>query len=286
MFERNYYYLVAGLPDIIIDQKKLSFSLEDFKQEMKDNLHPEDYRLVEILFLPVDNRNLLYLLQKSGQSVEDSGKYSIDDLEQEIKDPAFIPEYMQKFIAAYKSETSVFDGLSWGDQLTWLFYGHAKSCKNEFLSNWFAFDLNLKNIVAGFNIRKHGLKGEKYLIGDNEIVQAVKKSSLRDFGLGNEFEYMEKLISIQENSNLLEREIAMDMLRWEFIDDQNTFNYFTVEVLLGYIIKLQIVDRWMKLEPETGKEMFRKLLNDLEMSYEFPREFMINDARKNRQENR
>jgi hypothetical protein len=128
-----------------------------------------------------------------------------------------------------------------------------KKSNNRFVSNWFAFDLNLKNIVAGFNIRKHGLKGEKYLIGDNEIVQAVKKSSLRDFGLGNDFEYMEKLISIQENSNLLEREIAMDMLRWEFIDDQNTFNYFTVEVLLGYIIKLQIVERWMKLEPETGK---------------------------------
>jgi hypothetical protein len=32
MFERNYYYLVAGLPDIILDQKKLSFSIAEFRK--------------------------------------------------------------------------------------------------------------------------------------------------------------------------------------------------------------------------------------------------------------
>lgn len=282
MFERNYYYLVAGLPDIILDQKKLTFTISEFREEMKYHLYSGDYRLVELLFLPADNRNLLNLLLKTDEPFDETGKFSQDELEQEIKDPSVTPGYMQKIINAWKSETPVFEGLSWEDQLTWLYYEYISNCKNDFLRDWFEFDLNLKNIVAGFNIRSHKLKADKYLIGDNFVVQAVRKSSLKDFGLGNDFEHIEKLISIQENENILERERAMDTMRWEFLDERNTFNYFTVEVLIAYIIKLQMVQRWLELDMETGKQMFRKLVEDLEQSYEFPEEFAIKDARKDR----
>lgn len=275
MFERNYYYLVAGLPDIILDQKKLGLSIAEFREELSNHLHPDDYKLVELLFLHSDNHNLLNLLLKSDDDFEESGKYSRDVLEEEIKEPASLPDYMQKLITAYKSETPVFEGLPWEDQLTWLFYNHLGSCSNKFLREWFEFDLNLKNIVAGFNTRKHKLKGDKYFIGDNFVVQAVRKSTLKDFGLGNDFEHMERLITIQENENLLEREKAMDTMRWDFLDDRNTFNYFTIEVLLAYVIKLQMVQRWLEMDYETGKEMFRKLLDQLEQSYEFPKEFML-----------
>ncbi len=275
MFERNYYYLVAGLPDIILDQKKLGLSIAEFREELSNHLHPDDYKLVELLFLHSDNHNLLNLLLKSDDDFEESGKYSRDVLEEEIKEPASLPDYMQKLITAYKSETPVFEGLPWEDQLTWLFYNYLGSCSNKFLREWFEFDLNLKNIVAGFNTRKHKLKGDKYFIGDNFVVQAVRKSTLKDFGLGNDFEHMERLITIQENENLLEREKAMDTMRWDFLDDRNTFNYFTIEVLLAYVIKLQMVQRWLEMDYETGKEMFRKLLDQLEQSYEFPKEFML-----------
>ncbi len=276
MFERNYYYLVAGLPDILIDQKKISFSIADFKEDMAYHLHPGDYKLVELLFLPADNTNLLNLLTKSGEEFDDSGKYTRDELEEEIREPDSLPGYMQRFITAYKSESPLFGGLSWEDQLTWLYYDYVTNISNGFMRDWFEFDLNIRNIVAGINVRKHKLKGDKYLIGDNYVVQAVRKSTLKDFGLGNDFEYMEKLISVQDNDNLLERERAMDIMRWEYLDEANTFNYFTVEVLLAFIIKLEMVQRWLDMDQETGRKLFRKLLDELEQSYEFPKEFTIN----------
>jgi hypothetical protein len=279
MFERNYYYLVAGLPEIILDQKKLSFSIAEFTEEMKHHLHPDDYRLVEMLFLPVDNRNLLNLLLKNDKPFEEPGMFTLNDLEQEIREPEVTPGYMQMFISSFKSDTPVYEGLSWEDQLTWLYYDHVKSCQNRFLREWFEFDLNLKNLVAGINARKHKLNGNRFFIGDNYVVQAVRKSTLRDFGLANDFEYIERLISIQDNPNILERERLMDMLRWNFLDERNTFNYFTIEVLLAYVIKLQIVQRWLEMDFETGKEMFRLLLDQLEKSYEIPGEFRINERR-------
>ncbi|TVR73240.1 MAG: DUF2764 family protein [Marinilabiliales bacterium] len=275
MFERNYYYLVAGLPEILIDQKKLNFSIADFKEDMEYHLHPDDFGLVELLFLPADNKNLLNLLMKTGGEFDNSGKYSQEELEEEIREPSAAPEYMQQFITAYKSGNSVFDGLSWEDQLTWLFYEYLLQCPNAYLREWFDFDLNLRNIVAGFNVRKHKLEGDKFFIGDNSIVQAVKKSTLKDFGLVNDFGPMEKLVAIHENENLLEREIAMDKLRWEFMDELNTFNYFTIEVLLAFVKKLQMINRWLDMDYETGKEMFTKLLDQLQQSYEFPKEFSV-----------
>ncbi len=263
----------------MLDQKKLGFTINEFRDEMNNHLHSDDYELVELLFLPVDNKNLINLLLKTGESFDESGILSQEELEEIIKEPSTGPLYMQKLIIAFKSETPVFDGLSWEDQLTWLYYDYAGNCSNKFLREWLEFDLDVKNIVAGFNVRKHKLKGEMVYIGDNYVVQAVRKSTLKDFGLSNDFEYMEKLISVHENENLLEREKAMDMMRWDFLDDRNTLNFFSVEVLLAYVIKLQMVQRWLELDYETGKEMFRKLLDQLEQSYEFPEEFKITQSR-------
>ena len=61
---RNYYYLVAGFPELSPDQKKLPFSLHEIKQELAIHLHKDDYRLVSYLFLEYDNQNLLNLLLK------------------------------------------------------------------------------------------------------------------------------------------------------------------------------------------------------------------------------
>jgi len=44
MHKRNYYYLVAGMPDIVLDQSKISVTLSEFKEELKVNLHPADYK--------------------------------------------------------------------------------------------------------------------------------------------------------------------------------------------------------------------------------------------------
>ncbi len=280
MFKRNYYYLVAGLPDIVLDQKKLTIPLGEFRDELQYHLHPDDYSLVEFLFLPHDNANLIGLLQKDLEEFDEMGIYSREELESEIKEPAENGGYIQRIITAFKNEEPVFPERSWEDQITWLFFEYALLQKNDFLRQWFEFDMNLRNIVAAMNARNHKMSREHVLIGENEMVDALKKSTLKDFGISAEFQWMDRLMSIQENDNLQEREHDMDMLRWDFINEINTFNYFTIEVILGYVIKMQMVERWTKLDEDKGRELFRKLLKELEMSYEFPKEFMINERKK------
>ena len=280
MFKRNYYYLVAGLPDIVLDQKKLSHTITEFRNELENHLHPDDYALVMLLFLPFDNTNLLNLLLKTKKPFLEKGNYSLQKLEEEIKEPSDLPEYMQLFINAFKSGNPIFPGYSWENQLTWLYYDSVLQVNNTFLKEWFKFNLHVNNILSALNVRKYNLSKENVYLGSDYVSEALRKSSLKDFGLGNDFQFMEKLLSIDENSNSMEKEKAVDMLRWEFLNELNTFNYFTIEVLIAYVIKLFMVERWLQLDPETGRLMFKQIISELEKSYEFPKEFKLNEGRK------
>lgn len=275
MLSRNYYYLVAGLPDIILEQSKLSVTLGDFRRELEAHLHPDDYRLVETLFLTADNSNVLNMLLKNIVEFDNTGKYTFDELEDEIKEPETLPEYLKTFISQFKSNQPLVPDMSWEDQLTTLYYEYATQVSNDFLRTWFEFERNVKNILAGLTARRHKIAVENLLIGNDIVTNAIRKSNARDFSLSAEFPYVDKLIQLNENSNLLEREKAIDQLKWNHIDELNTFNYFSVEVILGFVFKLAMVERWLKLDKKTGEEMFRRLVSDLENSYEFPKEFNI-----------
>jgi hypothetical protein len=41
------------------------------------------------------------------------------------------------------------------------------------------------------------------------------------------------------------------------------FHYFTIEKILAFILKLDIVERWLKHEPENGKMLLENLINNL-----------------------
>jgi len=272
---RNYYCLVAGLPDIVIDQNKLSFTLSEFKDELKESLHPDDYRMAELLFLPYDNQNLMNLLNKWDIPFDKLGKYSQDELEENIKEPEILENYLVEFIEDFKSDSAVSAKTDPEILMTRLYYDFGSNCGNEFLKEWFSFDKTLRNILAAYNCRKYDLPVENELIGEDDIVDTLKKSRARDFGIGGDMPYVEKVVSILENKDLLDREKGLDQLRWNFVDEQTVFNYFTVEVTLGYVIKLMIIERWLKLDVDTGREFFEKLLEDLKTSFEFPIEFNI-----------
>ena len=51
-----YYYLVAGLPDLSLEDGKLNYTLSSFKTELYPDLSEKDKSLVDLLYLKFDNR--------------------------------------------------------------------------------------------------------------------------------------------------------------------------------------------------------------------------------------
>ncbi|MDO8953164.1 MAG: DUF2764 family protein [Draconibacterium sp.] len=280
MLKRNYYYLVAGFPDIVLDQKKIPFSLAELKQELKYHLHADDYRLVEYLFLEYDNINFLNILQKKEAEFIPMGNYDQSFFIEEIKEPENLPVYMKKFLTDYREESPVNPNLSLENQLTWLFYDFMIEQKNEFLSQWFTSLRDIKNIFTIYNALKFGIDIETQMIGDYELTEAAKRTTSKDFGMVNELPYIDQIIGIHENSDIVEQEMSFDLLKWNYLDNLNTFNYFSIEQILAFVIKFIMVERWTKLETEHSNEIFKKMLNDLENSFQFSKDFNINEKRR------
>ena len=66
----NYYYLVAGLPDVAFDGSRPTFSVERFREEIEPHLSAADASCVNLFFLSLDNANILSLLRKGEEARE------------------------------------------------------------------------------------------------------------------------------------------------------------------------------------------------------------------------
>ena len=129
------------------------------------------------------------------------------------------------------------------------------SVENAFIKDYFAFERNVRNVSTGVNMRKLRRQyAGKIVGGDDFIPDAVRSSNLPDFGLGKELPFAGKIIEFIEAEKYLNLEHYLDLLRFEIIDELNRFNYFTIEQVLGYSLKLEILERWIALTDEKGKE--------------------------------
>lgn len=272
---RNYYYIVAGLPDLVFDSHKKVVPLVDFIDEISELVTPQHGSFLELFRLAYDNKNLINLLEKRGKEFDVRGNYSKEKIEEEIKFPENLPRYMLHFIEAYKEEKLPYTYLSVDDQLTWLLYDELTAHPNPFLGTWFTFDLNLRNLLAGLNCRKLTEESQdtpghftvsKSIIGSNEVADLIRKSRAPDFSLSLDYPWVEKVLSFNMQ-NLVEFEKSIDTFRWDMLDEMTTFTYFQIETILAFSIKLDIVERWQRLKPEVGKEKLKRLLSELESSY-------------------
>jgi hypothetical protein len=282
MIQRNYYCLVAGLPDLIPDDKKLHYSSAELRDYLKEELHPADFRLVRLFYLPFDHENMLNLLYETEFDWDERGNYSRDVLEQfvdkkqfELLDTSGFPNYMVEFIESYFEDDEDFSRARAIHFLTDGWYKWLRNSGNDFVARFADYKQNMGNILLAMNGRKHDIPFEDAIIGDDEITQALKKSRSRDFGLSTEVNDIENIIQIFEMENILEREMRLDNHMWKFLDEVTFFDYFTIEKILAFVQKVFVVERWFELDKEKGQQIFNQLLEELQSNFEFPEEFAI-----------
>lgn len=274
--KKNYYYLVAGLPDLLLDEGSQKATVASFKAEFETSLSPQDYALIELLFLKYDNINLLNLLEKKQNDFIKLGNYSRDFLEEQIKDPdQGLLLYLKDFILTHKTGERESSTISWETVLDNRFFDFIQTTKNEFLKSWFEFIMNLQNVATALACRDHKISLENQLMGKNVVTENILRSNAHDFGLAHEFPVVEKILNAWQSNSIIEREKALDLIKWKWIDDKIFFHYFTIEKLAGFLLQLALVERWMELDEETGRLMFDKLLNKLNEGYELPQEFNL-----------
>ena len=109
------------------------------------------------------------------------------------------------------------------------------------MSAWFELNLDVNNILAALAARKYKMEVSKVPVGDNFVAEALSSSNARDFGLADDLEYFEQLVRINDTVDLVEREKKIDLLKWNWMEDNTFFNYFTIEKIFVFLIKLEMI---------------------------------------------
>lgn len=140
-----------------------------------------------------------------------------------------------------------------GENLCREFYLKAFSSKSKFVREFFGADLRLRNAKVRYLNAAIGRPDDKDTIIIDDAPQADDGALLKQI--------------FAPGKDLLERERMMDGFLWDAADDLTRMSSFTLDNVLAICAKLCIINRWLTLDEQTGKEMLRRLVGDLRGTY-------------------
>ncbi len=279
---KEYQYLISGLPEVQFEDNKLSLTSNDLRDILKEELSKSDYKLIEALFLEYDNQNLLNILFDRNKDFNNLGNYQQKDFETALgeykgegefttrKLENYFYEIIQEFLEAEEKNFLDFE-----KKITKSYYEYISSLKNIYLKDYLMLKKDIKNILIAIQAKKYNLAFTDEIMGEDQVAEAIKNSNAKDFGIGDEYEFIDEIISISSTTNLMEREKKLDKYLWNYLEVNSFFHYFDIERVITYLLGLMMVERWIKLDPVRGKEEFKDILSALANSYEFPKEYVI-----------
>lgn len=137
------------------------------------------------------------------------------------------------------------------------FYRKALGHENGFIRDYFLFDLNVRNAKVRYLNRALGRPA------DMDVMTLNTEDEENNIVEDAEFEEAAELDIVLGGNDILARERGMDDLVWDKICSLTTFSYFDLDAILGFMAKLNIVARWYRLDQQTGRDMFRRLVEEV-----------------------
>lgn len=179
----------------------------------------------------------LPVLNQDGKSVADTSEESIAE---EIRSQLS------------SRDTAVLDFLESGwdsGNLNSGFYSKALAHGNSFIRRYFAFDLMARNAKV------------EYL--NKALARPEGMDIVSVEGFEPDADELDSMRSILAGDDLLQRERGIDQAYWDIIDEAVIMDVFSLSQILAFRAKLRIVERWLKLDEKTGREMFRRLVSEV-----------------------
>ncbi|MBQ3260809.1 MAG: DUF2764 family protein [Alistipes sp.] len=269
MFANNYYALVAGLREYALDADTKGFDAQSIVDEILEVVSKGDAAAVRLLYTYYDCENLANL--RNGSAAHNAlGNLSREEIEAEMANPTHLPQRIANVIRAYanpegEEAESVDVGKRFEKSLFEAYYEECACSSCRFLREWSSFDRTLRNILAAAVARSQSRPIEEVTIGGGDVVEQLQRSSAADFGLRGEYAFVDGVISaVNDEQNLLEKERKIDLIRWNEAGELSTFDYFDINAVMAYLVKVNMVARWSVLDVRHGREMFERLLADLD----------------------
>lgn len=269
MFSSSYYALVAGFREYSLDAETKGFDIHDILAEVKEALSTSDMKEVELLYAYYDCENLINR-HNSSSAHNPLGQLSAEEIEEELRTPSRLIAPLAKVVRAYAApdgEDAEDMDLSqpFAKALMTAYYKACEASKSALIRKWSATDRTIRNVVAATVARAQGRAIEEVIVGEDFVTESLSRSSAADFGLRAELPFVEALVAaVADERNFIEKERKIDNIRWNELSELSTFDYFNLNAVIAYLVKVNMVARWVMLDKEVGRQMFNRLIAELD----------------------
>lgn len=281
--------MIAGLPDIDLQDTKPGMSIEDMREQCEEVLTPKDRKLLFYFFLRYDCVNLVKLLKNPEAEIDQWGNFTLEQLRDLITSatelnfnvhryPAFMSIFAREF-AFNKDKAGYFPE----DEMAYQFLDYAiKTCPNRMMRRWYKLNLDITNILTAMLARGQGWSVGDFIKGEGEVQEMIRENKTKDFNLSHELDYIPQLMKIVEEEDPVRKEKMIDAFKWIWLDERTFFEPFDMAAVFAYLCKLEMQERWAKLDVEQGKETFRKIIDELRSEAQVPEEFKVQGVSQQR----
>ena len=259
MFATQYYCLVASLKEYALDADTKGFDARAIVSGILEEVNRGDAREVRLLYGYYDCENIAAL--RAGRSAHNPlGNFTREELAEELKTPKRLPEAVARVVRAYadpegEDAETVDTSRRFEKELFGAYYAACGKAGSRFL----------RDVSAAVTARAAGRAVEEVVVGGGDVAEQLQRSSAADFGLRGELPYIDAVIAaVNDEANLVEKEHKIDLIRWNEAAELATFDYFDVNAILSYLVRINIVARWTLLDAARGREMFARLLAELD----------------------
>lgn len=271
MFSAEYYYLVAGLREWTLDSDTKGFDAREIIDEIIEGVSKSDGSAIRLLYAYYDCENIVSL-RNGRERFNPLANLTKEQLEEALNEGNYsmLPKGVAAILKAYAATDEERDEECQLDErferaLYNAYYEDLASSSCRFLKAWGEFDRNLRNVAAAIAARAAGRQISDVTVGGGDVVEQLTRSSAADFGLRGELPYIDAVISaVSDEKNIVEKERKIDALRWAEAENITVFDFFNIDYLLSYLVKVNIVARWSLLSPEVGRQMLNRLMQELD----------------------
>lgn len=272
---------MAGLPDIKLSDAEPGYSIAALREQLQAEIGRRDERLLYFLFLRHDCQNLVQLLKDPEAELQTFGNYNREQLQELIDRAAEVdlgktdyPQFLIDFVRQYGER---FGELGWyaEDEVLMLYYNYCTAhCKDPLMRRWYQLNYDVTNVLTAMIARRQGWKVADFVMGNGEVQEAIRTSDTSDFGLSAQLPYFAQLMNIVNEEDPVRKERMLDALKWEWLEEETFADTFSIEAVFAYLCKLEIQERWARLDVEQGRETFEKIIHDLRGEAQVPDEFL------------
>ncbi len=253
----KYYYLIATLPDLTLEETKGKIDFGETIETIRRNLEKEDEKLFQFLLFPNDHRNLLNLIfsqyhQLALPPFESPSIFDKEMLEEYAHRPYEFPAHISDFLVTLQERFTSMSMAEMENQLLERFYQHIAELEDEFIRDYFAFERALKSIIVGLNRGLYTFMEGAEAIEIDRISERLAQEGAGATLLARTYPFIEKLGQVITSKDPSQIEKTVDEIKWDYIDGASN-DFFGRQQVFGYVLKLLMVKRWTALrEQEDG----------------------------------